>query len=86
MENTISIKDLYGEEFIFEKPDFECDLLKVTKSMMDGKLKYITIIAHVVGKYEENIAIAYAPSGFVFDGREGFDKYTLVSVNNKIDG
>lgn len=74
---AIGIKDEEGNEYYFVKPDFYCDLLKVSKTYMDinkTKLKYISIICHVKDEYDTDIALSISPEGYVFDGRKGYDK------------
>ena len=72
---TISITHL-NITYSFEKPkNFECELLKVRID------RYHNIIALVVNEYGSSLAICYSTNGFVYDGREGFDKYTLVPTD-----
>lgn len=73
---TISIKDKVGKAYYFEKPKgFTCELLKVRYD------SYHNIIALVIDEYNSSLAICYSTTGFVHDGREGFEKYTLVSTD-----
>lgn len=74
---TISITHL-NITYSFEKPkNFECELLKVRID------RYHNIIALVVDEYGSSLAICYSTNGFVYDGRDGFEKYTLVPTNYK---
>lgn len=38
-KETISIKDENGKEYVFEKPEFECELLKVINEKVIGTIK-----------------------------------------------
>ena len=72
---TISIEH-NGIVYSFEKPKaFRCELLKVRLG------RYHNIIALVIDEYNNSIAICYSTEGFVHDGREGFDKFTLKPTN-----
>lgn len=69
---TINIKDDNGKFYYFEKPKgFVVELLKVRYD------RYHIIIAMVIEEYGNALAICYSTDGFVYDGRDGFEKYTL---------
>ena len=69
---TISIADEKGKTYYFEKPEkFQCELLKVRYD------RYHNIIAMVITEYNNAVAICYSTTGYVYDGREGFNKFTL---------
>lgn len=75
---TVSIKDSKGKEYNFEKPkNFQVELLKVHYDA------YNNIIALVIDQDNNSKAICYSTTGFVHDGREGFDKYTLTPTTFK---
>ena len=70
---TVNVKDNKGKEYYFEKPiGFEVDLLKVRHAT------YSNIVAMVVDEYKMTWAISYSTTGFVHDGREGAQKFTLI--------
>lgn len=60
---TISIKDENGKEYVFEKPEFECELLKVVNGC---------IVAYVVYS-GNNFAVLYYTDGKAVSLPEKFD-------------
>ena len=77
MGETISIKDDNGKEYLFEKPEFECELLKVTK---DG---------FILGYIRDDIGLAPIPmswsdvTGFCYSDCESEIGYNLTPIKAK---
>lgn len=72
---TVSVKDDNGKEYFFEKPkNFKVELLKVRYGA------YHNIVGMVINQYNSTLAICYSTTGFVHDGREGFEEYTLKPI------
>jgi len=75
--NNCTISITYKDKtYCFYKPkNFEVELLKVRLD------RYHNIIAMVINEYSSALAICYSTNGFVYDGREDFDKYTLTPIS-----